>query len=252
VVVPGPDEPRNQELADALRAEADREGAGRPGVYRALLGGVVLVPTTQASPEAESTVAVFPFTGGGGVLVTFSAVGALRSWSAQARTFVAMPGRDLAALARRHRVDGVILDPGSPSALSLAPAELDALADGLLPVPPGQGPFTVASPLPRAVRPTRLTYPDAARASLRRLSSRPEVAAVHLLDVNYGDGEPVPTVAVELAPVVRDPGGLLEETASSLASSLPPGQRVDVVEADDALLDAVARLAADGEDTAPR
>ncbi|MDP9072058.1 MAG: SseB family protein [Actinomycetota bacterium] len=250
-MVRGPeDAPGNVRLSHALASVADGHAdAARQEVYRALLDGVVLVPTVEVSPGEGSTVAVFPDGEGGSVLVAFSNVGALRSWAAEAKTFVVVPGGELARVARRHRVRGVLLDPASPNRLSLAPAELDALADGLVPVRAGASEAAVGSPLPRRVQPTRFPFPEAALASLRGLSSRPEASAVHLLDVGYGGEDPVPTVVVELAHGVGDPGGLLEEIASSLASTLPRGQRVDVVEADDALLEATARLAAEGEET---
>ncbi|MGH8909996.1 MAG: SseB family protein [Egibacteraceae bacterium] len=228
--------PGNSALSEALAASAQAPAHARQAIYRAMLAGVVLVPTVRTSGDEHSTIAAFPVDSGGQVLIGFSDVGALRMWSAEARTFVALPGDEFARLARRHRVDGALLNPASPAAVSLAPAELDMLADGLMPAELGSAAASVAAPLPRRVRPTRLERPDAVLAHLRDLAQRePKIAVVHLLDVGYGAGEPVPTVAVRFASGVTDSAGLLAEIAESIAAAVPRGTRFDVTEADDAL-----------------
>ncbi len=215
--------PRNTALAEALAASVDRPVKARQAVYQALLSGVALVPAVRGSPAERAAVAVFPTPEGGQELIGFSGVDALRTWSREARTFVAIPGDELARLARRHQVDGVLLNPASASAMSLAPTELDMLADGLIPSAYGSAAATVAWPRSRQIQPTHFAYPDAAVEHLRDpVRGQPDVEAVHLLDIAYGGGEPIPTVAVRFAPVT-DSEALLQEIAESVAAALPRG-----------------------------
>lgn len=241
-MIPSPPAPENVPLALAL-AGATSESQQRRPVFEALLRGSVLVPTTTSSPEEPRTVAVMAGADGRRFLVAFSDVGALRTWSRDLRAFVAMTGMDLAAVARRHRVDSVLLNPGQESVMSLATGELDLLADGLL--PQGNGAATVGEDSPPwRLRASRWQWPNALLTALRELRQRPGIEAIYLLDAQHGEGEPTPTIAVRPNVAGTTAETSLGEVARLVAATAPSGQRIDVVMADDALDGEAARLGA--------
>lgn len=241
MVSPASPAPENAPLALAL-AEAVSGHRQRRPVFEALLGGPVLVPTTSGENQ-QSTVAVLAGDDGRRFLVAFSHLGALRTWSRDVRTFVAMTGIDLAAVARRHRVDSVLLNPGQKSVMSLATAEVDLLADGLL--PGGNGAGTVGEDGPSwRLRASRWQWPGPMLASLREVRRRAGIEAIYLLDAQHGGDEPTPTVAVRPQSAGATAEALLGEVARLVAATAPGDQRIDVVMADDTLHDEATRLGA--------
>lgn len=242
MVSPAPQAPENAPLALALAAATSGHRQRGP-VFEALLRGPVLVPTTTSGENEPSTVAVLAGADGRRFLVAFSHLGALRTWSRDVRTFVAMTGSELAAVARRHRVDSVLLNPGQESVMSLATAELDLLADGLL--PGGNGVASVGEDGPPwRLRASGWQWPEPMLASLREFRRRPGIEAIYLLDAQHGGGQPTPTVAVRLQVAGTAAETLLGEVARLVAATAPGDQRIDVVMADDTLHGEATRIGA--------
>jgi SseB protein N-terminal domain len=225
----------NPELAGALDRAA--RGESRTGVYAALLDGPVLVPTTRRNGHGAGAPAMITMRDTGGeVLLGFSSQRTLQAWSSRFSNYAVMPGTDMARLARANGAAAVVLDAGSPTELSLTPAELDQLADARMPISLGSGTPSL-SRASRRIRPTRAAWSAEALAAIERIGQRSEVDACYLFDVAYDDGDPVPAVGVRF--VTDDPGivqQIMGELAGELSGLLPRAAKADLIAVDDDLL----------------
>ncbi|HEU0086927.1 MAG TPA: SseB family protein [Pseudonocardiaceae bacterium] len=236
--------PSNQHLAQALTEFS--AGGDRGAVYRALIPGPVLVPTTRREGQSAAmpSLLAVQIPGGGPALLGFTSVQALREWSRQARSFTVMSGTELAHQARAARAEAVVLDPGGGRELHLAPFELDQLADGLVPVPPGevQGQLTHAT---RRVRKTAARWPPAAEAAVRTAARRDGVEHAYLFDLAHNDGEFHPAIGLRFR--AGEPPEAIDEILTGLARELqqhlPAEVWVDLVVLDDRLFEAVREIA---------
>jgi type III secretion system (T3SS) SseB-like protein len=218
-------------LARALR------GAGRDGVYAALLAGRVLVPATRAAGGPSGSPALLRLAGSDSeVLLGFSSRQAIEVWSGEFASYVVLPGRDLAKVARASRAAAVVLDAGGAGELTLVPGELDQLADGRMPAQPGN-PAPSLAHASRRVRPTQAAWPPEAVAAIEQVGTRPEVSASYLFDVAYDDGDPMPAVGLRFSgdgPATV--GEIMTELSQRLAALLPRGATADLIAVDDDLL----------------
>lgn len=239
------DAPRNQPLARALAGASI--GGDRHDAYRALLPGPVLVPTAPrgGEPPGMPPLLAVQLPRGGPALLGFTSVEALREWSGRIRSFTVMSGAELSHQARAARAVGVVIDAGSAHEMQLEPFELDQLADGLTPLPPGEvhGQLTHAT---RRIRPSTARWPESAEEAVRAAAGRDGVEQAYLFDIAYNDGEPQPAVGVRFG-AAASPGtvdAVMTELAGRLQERLPADVRVDLVVLDDSLHEAVRDLVA--------
>lgn len=184
----------------------------RRALFDLLLSSTLLAVTPDVArlpgaPEGQSSLTTLE-SEDGPVLPVFTNVEAIRAWRQTGYRPVALPGRTLFQTAARYKTAKVEVNPGSVPRGWISRAEIEALAQGRIPVGPVR---QRTEPIRDKVQRPAVRPPEALiEAARRALQSHPETVAAWLFAMLVGDGPAQLTVGVELV-------GGLDEAASCAA-----------------------------------
>ncbi|MCB1248527.1 MAG: SseB family protein [Acidimicrobiales bacterium] len=205
--------PSNDRLAEAMRiVAADDTPAHRADLYEAMLAADLLVLTPEAPAtagpaplepdEAVELVTIADDETDGLVLAVFTSEQAILRFGQPAGCFLAMPARELFAMADGAGVAGVVIDHGSPTHGILGPAEVAALARGHLPTEDGE--IVRAASEVRVGVPSEPLAPDVVAAVRAALAAERHADAAWLFVLHQPPADPQLVVAVALDEALDD------------------------------------------------
>jgi SseB protein N-terminal domain len=179
-----------------MRRVAEHDTPGhRRALFELLLGATLLAARADASPGSEPALATVAGDDGP-VLPVFTRTDGLLAWRPHGYTPVAVTGRALFEMAARYKTARIEVNPASVPRGWISRAEIEALAQGRLPLGPTEelAPAGEMKVGPPAVRP-----PDALiEAARRALDAQPEAVAGWLFAAVHGDGPAQLMVGVQL------------------------------------------------------
>jgi len=179
------------------RVAEDDTPEHRRALFELLLGATLLAAKANPSPSgAEEGLATLAGEKGP-VLPVFTRTDALLAWRPSGYTHVAVTGQALFEMAARYKTARIEVNPGSVPRGWISRTEIEALAQGRLPLGPTEelapaGDIKVGPP---AVRPPEALIEAARRA----LETQPHAVAGWLFATVRGAGPPQLTVGVQLA-----------------------------------------------------
>ncbi len=228
--------PDAAELRQALRNASTGTAGSRLTVMRAFLQADIIVPLVSLSgTDRPARVATAEDRSGQEVLPVFTRLEELGRWIGRDVNFGGLPARQAAQFARERRLAGIVIDPGSDNALALASAEVDLLADGIL--PSGEGSCRVFEN--RHVHEPTKPIPEPVLDVAKDLATHREVASVYIYEARYGEDKPVPrvlTLGIRVDSMTLDRRqDIMREIVKRVSSKLPAGLAVDVAAVDEAL-----------------
>jgi len=235
--------PNATELRRAVNNASIGGAGGRIAVLREFLQADVVVPLLSLSePGRPAHVSTAQDSTGQEVLAVFTCLEELGRWIGRDVSFGGLSARKAAEIARERRLAGIVINPGSGNAFALTAAEVDLLADGILPSAEGSGRVFAV----RHVREPTHEIPEPVLAVARDLVLRPEVAAIYLYEASYSNDESAPrklTLGIRVRPSKRTRrDDVLRELAERARATLPVGLAVDLVDVDDALEAELAQI----------
>jgi len=190
------------EVEAAMRRVAERDTPEhRRALFELLLDATLTAAAVgKPAPGAEQGLAMLE-SKEGPVLLVFTGIDALLAWRATGYTPVAVPGRTLFEMAARHGTARIEVNPASVPRGWISRTEIEALAEGQIPVgpteeraQPSREPTRVKVGRP-AVRPPD----DLIEAARQALRSQPHAVAGWLFLIAEGSDSPRLMVGVELA-----------------------------------------------------
>jgi hypothetical protein len=210
-----PEQPPSLEVEGAMRRVAENDTPEHRRALFELLLGATLLAATADTPPSEQQLAMLAGDNGP-VLPVFTRADALLAWRSSGYTPIAVTGRALFEMAARYETDRIEVNPASVPRGWISRAEIEALAQGQLPLGPTE-PLVAPGEMmvgPPAVRPPEALI-DAAR---RALESQADAVAGWLFASSSGDGAAQLMVGVQLtrgldqAATERTMQAILEET----------------------------------------
>ena len=178
------------------RVAAQDTPENRRALFELLLRATLLAATADQSPSGSEQ-GLATLTGKNGpVLPVFTRAEALLAWRPSGYAPVAVTGRALFEMAARYQTARIEVNPASVPRGWISRTEIEALAQGRLPLGPVQelGPAAEMTVGPPAVRP-----PDAlVQAASRALEAQPHAVAGWLFATAQGDGPPQLMIGVQL------------------------------------------------------
>jgi hypothetical protein len=235
--------PNASKLRRAVNNASIGGAGGRIAVLREFLQTDVVVPLLSLSePGWPAHILTAQDSAGQEVLAVFTCLEELGRWIERDVSFGGLSARKAAETARERRLAGIVIDPGSGDAVALTAAEVNLLADGILPSAEGNGRVFAI----RHVREPTHEIPKPVLAVAGDLVLRPEVAAIYLYEASYSDDELAPeklTLGIRVKPSKRARcDDVLRELVERARATLPVGLAVDIVDVDDALEAELAQI----------
>jgi hypothetical protein len=227
---------------EALLVRAASDPAVLPELYDKVLASDLFLimpePPPQAGPQhltAGTSIELVHGKGpSGAFLPMFSSLRSLKAWSGDKRyAYLVMNGREAFGLVAEGSV-AVILDPGRPHEHTLAPSDVQLLAEG---IHPGTGKQMLEADVRISIGPPD-EYPHAVVSRLRALfETRPEVAAAYIASIVDPSIGRAPRLLVgvdcdgDAGPIVADARAAL----GSLGADNPPVDFTEVGSANPSL-----------------
>jgi len=235
--------PNATELRQALGNASIGDAGGRTSVLREFLQANVVVPLLSLSePGRPASISTAQGPAGQEVLAVFTCLEELGRWMGHDVPFGGLSARNAAEIARERCLAGIVIDPGSEDAVALTAAEVDLLADGILPSPEGNGRVFGT----RHVREPMHEIPEPVLAVAGDLILMSEVSAIYLYEASYSDDWSAPrmlTLGIRVKPSERARRhDVLREIVEQVKVALPAGLAVDLVDIDEALEAELAQI----------
>jgi len=190
--------------------------AHRRDLFELLLNATLLAATADQSPPGEQQGLAWLEGENGPVLPVFTRPDALLAWRPQGYAPIAVTGRALFEMAARYKTGRIEVNPSSVPRGWISRTEIEALAQGRLPLGPQQEPASSdeVRVAPPAVRP-----PDQLIEAVRQaLEAQPHAVAGWLFATDHAGGPAQLTVGVQLTRGVEEAAtqetmqGIVEET----------------------------------------
>jgi len=191
--------PENLELLSAVLEISQAPTTDRTRLYHALMAGSYLVPVVklpsapedgQPGEEVNVDVVTFAATDGTMALPAFTHAAALQLWTKEDQPTITLQGRALFQLSAPTAIAAIFINPAGPFGGQVSHPEIEALAQGVIPIgPPAQtlpaGPPNVYIDLPLA------PIPAATSARVQEiLESNAAVVTAHLFLMQVGEAQP--------------------------------------------------------------
>ncbi|MGH2886115.1 MAG: SseB family protein [Solirubrobacteraceae bacterium] len=190
--------PEALEIEGAMRRVAEQDTPEhRRALFELLLGATLLATTADPAPAGAEQGLATVAGENGPVLPVFTRPEALLAWRPDGYKPVGVTGRVLFEIAARHKAARIDVNPASAPRGWISRTEIEALAQGRLPLGPTQelAPAGGMKVGPPAVRP-----PDALiQAARRALEAQPHAVAGWLFATEQDDGAAQLIVGVQLA-----------------------------------------------------
>jgi len=236
-------EPNATGLRRTLNNASIDDVGGRIAMLREFLQADVLVPLLSLSePGRPAHISTAQDQVGQEVLAVFTCLEELGRWIGGDVGFGGLSARNAAEIARERRLAGIVIDPASRDAVALTAAEVDLLADGILPSPEGNGRVFGT----RHVREPTHEIPEPVAAVAGDLILLPEVSAIYLYEASYSDDRSAHqklTLGIRVKPSERARrDDVLREIVAQVRVALPVGLAVDLVDIDEALEAKLAQI----------
>lgn len=203
---PGPpaEQPVSLEVEQAMRRVAERDTPeNRRALFELLLGATLLAATAQSTPESGEQGLATVAGEDGPALPVFTRNEALLAWRPTGYRPVALTGRTLFETAARYKTAKIEVNPGSVPRGWISRTEIDALAQGRVPVGPTEEPMPSHEHLPSQelrVEPPSVRPPEALiEAARRAIEAQPNAVAGWLFATAPSDGTSRLMVGIQLA-----------------------------------------------------